>query len=353
MPRILVAPLDWGMGHSARCVCIINALQTAGATVIVACNDAQRQFLSMELSDVNFVHLQGYEIAYANSNALLELKIIAQIPKILHRIKSENKWLDKVIAEQKVDAVISDNRYGLYSTKIPCIFITHQIFIQAGIGKKLLENINAYFLNKFSECWIPDVDNVNLNLSGILSHGKSGIKRSKFIGPFSRFEQTENELETKQQLLIILSGPEPQRSILLQLILDQVKNNVNFPIMVAGQTTFKLTHDKVIFLGNVNTKQLQELISESELVVSRSGYTTIMDLAKLQKSALLIPTPKQTEQLYLANHVSKNNWHQIQLQHQLNIMNFINSKKNQKSISLNFYSYEKCIVTWMQGLSNK
>ncbi|TMI85631.1 MAG: glycosyl transferase family 28, partial [Bacteroidetes bacterium] len=112
--RILVAPLDWGLGHATRCIPIIQHLLKADVEVWLAGEGAQEKLLADEFPDLPFLSLHGYRIRYARSAIGLVKNILFQAPKIVKAIRNENKWLAKMIDEHHFDAVISDNRYGLY-----------------------------------------------------------------------------------------------------------------------------------------------------------------------------------------------------------------------------------------------
>jgi uncharacterized protein (TIGR00661 family) len=353
MTRILVAPLDWGMGHTARCVCVINALQKAGAQVVVACNAEQQAFLEKEIQQVRYVYLAGYNITYAKQEAFSAIKIALQAPKIACKVAAEKRWLHAWLANEKIDGIISDNRYGIYHAQIPSVLITHQLNIQTAIGSWLVNKLNTFYINRFHACWVPDSADMQMNLSGILSHATTKAKHVQFIEPISRLE-IEQVAVYKNQLLIILSGPEPQKSMLLEKILMQY-NQINIPILVAGITTVNATYANVHYLGNVSTLEMQKLICESKYILTRSGYTSIMDLAKLGKRALLVPTPGQTEQVYLAQYMSQNKWHSTQIQSKLNVTSFL-QKTNahyDNYPTLNFNQHEIIIDNWVKNLGNK
>ena len=233
--KLLVAPLDWGLGHATRCVPVIRDLLNNNCEVWLACEGAQEKLLREEFPFLSFLPLKGYRIKYGKSG--LTSKILFQVPSILRSIKEENKWLKEQVSKYGFDAVISDNRYGLYHEKIFSIFITHQLCIKSSLGRwseKLLQHWNYNFINRFRECWVPDEEGEN-NLAGELSHPvQLPVIPTKYIGPLSRFVrqpadsigEKKNIDEIKDHLLIILSGPEPQRTILENRVIDQI---VNYP----------------------------------------------------------------------------------------------------------------------------
>jgi uncharacterized protein (TIGR00661 family) len=234
-----------------------------------------------------------------------------QAPKILKTIKSENKWLAKMMDEYHFDAVLSDNRYGLYHRNIPCIFITHQLKIKSPLGKwteRILQKRNYKYINQFTACWIPDVEEKN-NLAGELSHSeKKPSIPIHYIGWLSRLNMASANIndETKNHLLIILSGPEPQRSLLENKIIKEIANYGGTATIVRGlpatQSLIPST-SMIRFYNHLPSEELSKEMLQAEYVMSRSGYSTIMDIIKLKKKSILIPTPGQTEQEYLADHL--------------------------------------------------
>lgn len=220
--RILVAPLDWGLGHATRCIPVISELIKQGAEVFVAASDKPLRLLQQEFPDLNFIRIPGYDIRYSKGKNMI-WQMAASSPKIWLKIKQENSLLKKLIKRYKLDGIISDNRYGLWSEDIPSVIITHQLFIQSAIAQRLLHKITQNHLSKFDEVWVPDFEGDN-NLSGKLSHGKEIPKNVIYIGPLSRFYGRElSNQEYKYDLMGIFSGPEPQRSILEAGIIEQIK----------------------------------------------------------------------------------------------------------------------------------
>jgi uncharacterized protein (TIGR00661 family) len=299
--KILLAPLDWGMGHAARCVSLIKQLQHQQNNLVIACTNQQQKFLEQEISGVEFVILFGYNMHYAKVLPLW-IKILMQLPKLFFVVRKENKWLANYLEKNKTDVVISDNRFGFYNKSVESIFITHQLNVQAPFFAKAINRINNSAIKKYNVCWVPDYVEEEKRLSGVLSF-EDKINNTIFIGPLSRFEKKEPQ-QKKHDILILLSGPEPQRTLLEERLVSAFANT-NYKIaLVRGsfnERTQKLpTNFYVIDVAPL--KQLQELFNVSAKIICRSGYSTLMDLDALNLKALLIPTPGQTEQEYLANY---------------------------------------------------
>ncbi|MFL5754395.1 MAG: glycosyltransferase [Bacteroidia bacterium] len=310
--KVLVCPLDWGFGHATRCIPLIHQLLEQNAEVIIAAAPSIKALLQNEFPSLKFTDVFGYEVNY--SRALpLNLKLILQAPRLLKLIKKENEWLDKAIDQLGLDVVISDNRYGLHSKKAHCIFITHQLFIPAPVLSAALNKKNHRYIAQFNECWVPDHEG-NTNLSGKLSHGKHELKNIRYIGPLSRFKASTGAIPKKYDYCVLLSGIEPQRSILEKKLLRCITRSGKKTVFIRGIHSGRgreITNN-VEVISFLNGEALREKILQSECVICRSGYSSIMDMATLGKKTILIPTPGQNEQEYLAAHLeNKSQWHKV------------------------------------------
>ncbi len=314
--KILLAPLDWGLGHTTRCISILKLLIDNGNSVTVACNNRQKAILIQEFTEIDFLYLEGYNVSYSNDKFLLPFKLIGQLPKINKRIYQEHKWLNKIIKEHKFEVVISDNRYGLYTQLIPSIFITHQLTIKAPFYwlEYLLQKINYSYINRFSQCWVPDYAE-NQNIAGLLSHpNKLPSIPVHYIGPLSRFKSKVYTSKSYQYTYcFILSGPEPQRTIFEQIITSQIHLISSKCLLVRGIPENKITPINldshfVTCFNHLKGNELEEAILNSEYIITRSGYTSAMELMSLQKKTILIPTPGQTEQEYIGEKLMAQKW---------------------------------------------
>jgi uncharacterized protein (TIGR00661 family) len=211
------------------------------------------------------------------------------------------KW----VKEYGLAGIISDNRLGIYSKKVPSVFITHQLNVLTGNTSWITSKLHQYIIKKYDECWVPDVAEIP-NLTGKLGHLKNPHFKINYIGPLSRLNK--KELPKKYDLMVILSGPEPQRSMLEMHLKEEIKRYVGDVVFVRGVIEAEQKSeqiDQVTFYNFMTSGQLEQTFNESELVLCRSGYTTVMDLAKLGKKAFFIPTPGQFEQEYLAKKYKK------------------------------------------------
>ncbi len=340
-PTVLVCPLDWGIGHATRCVPVIRELLNRNVHVIIGADNRPLAFLKQEFPELQFIRFPGYKFSYPERGSMA-VQMLIDTPVILQGIKKERQFLNQLIEDQKINAVISDNRFGLSNEKVPCVFITHQIFIRTSPALKFLKPVlyylNSRYISKFNECWIPDFKD-GITLSGDLSHLKQLPGDHYFIGPLSRF-QDKYELsgETRNdQILVMLSGPEPQRTKLEDIILKQVKGSEFNVVFASGrpESSDKIeVNKKLRIYSHLNTPEMAREIQHSCLVVSRPGYSTIMDLAVLGKKALLIPTPGQTEQEYLASYFDKKKIHVKMNQKEFDLSSSVEKSKDYNGLKI-------------------
>ena len=297
--RILVAPLDWGLGHASRCIPIAKVLQKEGFEVVFATSGRALELLIKEFPKNDFIKLEGYNITYPK-NGQMAVSMLSQLFKIWKSIRKEHIQLQQIIEDYNIDGVISDNRYGLYSKKVPCVFMTHQLKIQSPIFSETLQKINFKYIKKFDECWVPDSN--THSLSGQLSNAKNTPFKCRYIGALSRFEKLEKTEDL--DILAIVSGPEPQRSIFEELLKKQLIASKLKALLVLGKTEENNEEEieSLKLVSHLSAKSLNQQMVNADVVISRSGYSTVMDIAKLHKKAIFVPTPGQTEQLYLAKY---------------------------------------------------
>lgn len=307
---ILICPLDWGIGHATRCVPIINELIKQDYNVIIGADKRPLDFLKIEFQNLKFVSFSGTTISYPAHN-FMAFKMLFSFPRFLWGIRKEHNHLKQIVSEHKIDFIISDNRYGLWHKITPSVFITHQIEIKTpksfSIFKPLLNSINRFFIQKHSRLWIPDFEN-EPNLSGSLSHGFQLNIPSFFIGPLSRFTDKKSIIKDNYpEILALISGPEPQRSIFEQMMIAELKRYPGNSVILRGKPeSSKIeTINNITLYPHLPTAELAPLLKKANLIICRPGYSTIMDLAVLNKKAVLVPTPGQTEQVYLAENLKR------------------------------------------------
>lgn len=303
--NILVAPLNWGLGHATRCIPIIRELEKNGFTPIIASDGNALALLQKEFPYLICLKLPSYQIEYAKKAKNFKWKLVKNSPKTIQAILKEKKIVKYWVKEFDLCGIISDNRLGVYSKKIPSVYITHQLTVLSGKTTYISSKMHQFFIKNFAECWIPDFDK-NINFSGKLSHLKNNSLNLKYIGILSRLG--EKKLPKKYDLMILLSGPEPQRTILEEKLIDEIETYNGDILFIKGKVEEMQTTEqknRVTYYNFMTSTELETAFNESEAILCRSGYTTIMDLVKLEKKAFFIPTPGQFEQEYLAKRLQK------------------------------------------------
>lgn len=297
--KILIAPLNWGLGHATRCIPIIDALQKYGFDPILAGDGMSLTLLRKEYPSLPYYDLPSMSLEYAKKGSFLKLKLLSQAPKIIKAIALEKARVEEIHQQENLTGIISDNRFGLRSDEVPSVYITHQLKVLSGGTSFISTSLHQQLISKFDQCWVPDYSSNELAGELSASSDKSGFV--KYIGPLSRFKRKESI--KKWDLLAVLSGPEPQRSLLEAKLLEKLKLFAGKILLIRG-----VVEDKQIIRnsGNMTTvnfmlqEELRDSIESSKLIVSRSGYSNIMDLHALEAKTFFIPTPGQFEQEYLA-----------------------------------------------------
>ena len=296
--RIIVAPLNWGLGHATRCIPIIKELLEAGKEVHLASDQLALQLLGSEFPDLTHHSLPAYNVQYKHQS--LFRIMLDNGSKVLAAIKKEKQVCEQLVQEHQLDAVISDSRFGFRSEHVPSYIISHQLapYSTNPLIKAALEKGNRSYLNKFDAVWVPD--DPDHKLSGDLSKN-TRIAKAHYLGPISRL-QARGITEKIYDLSLILSGPEPARTVLEQALIKELAPRIKNICLVRGtQSQAEIPpppHWTVYDLAD--SKTINTVLLQSKKLLSRSGYTSIMDYYKLGVGAYLIPTPGQSEQEYLA-----------------------------------------------------
>ncbi len=303
-PTILIASLNWGLGHATRCIPIIKALEAKNFTVVIASDGDSLQLLKKEFPHLKTYVLPSYNITYPKTGNLFAWHFVKKIPHFIKTCKAEKKVINNLVASKEINFIISDNCFGVYHKDIPSIYISHQLRVLSGVFSGISTYFHQKIIENFNECWIPDVSGKD-NFSGMLSSAKTKIP-VKNLGILSRFKK-EN-LSYKYDICVLLSGPEPQRSYLEKILITNLKNTRYKVILIQGKVEKKQECFRFENIEKVNfmmSKSLEKTLNQSKLVIARSGYSTIMDLAVLNKKAFFIPTPGQFEQEYLAKRMRR------------------------------------------------
>jgi len=315
--NILICPLEWGLGHATRMIPVVRKLQEMDNHVIIGSGEEHLSLFRNEIPGLSYVFFPGFKPGYSRFLPQY-LFLLFKIPSLLYHIVNEHFRLKRIISEYAVDVVISDNRFGLWNNKITSVYITHMPRVPFPGSFKFLEPLGVLLhrqiIKKYTFCFIPDLPG-DLNLSGRLSHNLKLFENTRYIGILSRFTEAgksaDESLTKFHHYTVILSGPEPQREILKQKLITLLNNKEPATVMFAGKPDKMgeiLRDGNIILYSHMPTVAMKELIESSELIITRSGYTTLMELVSLNRTALIIPTPGQTEQEYLADYLSEKGW---------------------------------------------
>lgn len=309
--NILICPLNWGLGHATRCVPIINSFINQGDKVIVAADRGPLAFLQKAFPDLEFIEFPGFNPIYSRSNTQV-FKMMASFPGALRDFRRDHKTVESIVKHHDIDMVVSDNRFGCWSKLVPSVFITHQLHIQVPKiwrwTTPIINMFNNHYIKKYDEVWVPDVEN-EPSLGGKLSHPAIKGVKTKYIGHLSRFSSDNQDVTEKtNKFLVILSGPEPQRTMFEDIVLKQAKETTDNILILRAKPEsndlLKNVPENVSMFNHVDDEMFVKLVNSAEHIICRGGYSSLMDLVRLGRTAYLVPTPGQTEQEYLAKHLS-------------------------------------------------
>lgn len=322
--KILIAPLNWGLGHASRCVPLIHRLLDEGHEVVIGGDGMSFTLLRKHFPKLRYVYLAPLDLHYSRSGNQTWAMLKA-IPQLLLWRNKDRLMLKAILQEEHFDQVISDNRPGLYNKQVECIYITHQLQIRLTKTWQWAEatasRIHARMYTRFNKVWIPDYEDINHSLAGELSH-PSNLRLSRkmtafqYIGPLSRFHSpiTHKPSPINYEVVAVLSGLEPQRTLLEQELIERYSGKEERVLIVQGLVNHPNTRIKrgnLTIVPSMADAELVPALLNARHIIARSGYSTIMDLEALGLLSVgnnkplpvhieLIPTPGQPEQEYLA-----------------------------------------------------
>ena len=335
MARILISPLKWGLGHATRDIPVIRVLLAHNHDITIAASGRALDLLKLEFPQCTFIDFDDYPAPYSASRFFLP-KFTANIPRIMKAIRNEKRRFDTLLKKHDFDLIISDNRFGIYSDKIPSVFISHQIrFIMPSFLKpfeRFTQYFNTLFHKHFQKVIVPD--NFEPRLSGRLSEPMFKISKERiyYAGVLCSIEK--HDVKEDIDYLISVSGPEPQRTLLEELMLEQVKTLKGKKFIVLGKPdlhTEQTLDDGTVVKSYANPEEMTMLMNRAKCIITRSGYTTMMEIAELGKTkGLFLPTPGQTEQEYLSKYYAEKGWFYSTSQYKINLIRDIKEIKNFK-----------------------
>lgn len=330
--RVMVCPLDWGLGHASRMIPVINRYRNAGYQVLIGGSGKSGMLLKHAFPGLTYIQLPSPEIHYASKGAWLIPSLIFQLPALLKAAFREHILIRRIIKDYHIDIVVSDNRYGLSCKKAYCILITHQVSPKLPHSIRRAEYplylILRILINRFHSCWIPDFSDSQNNLSGGLSHRFHLPGNARYVGILSRFSDMSGESIDNTgvpfDIVFIISGPEPQRKIFRDLAIREAMKMKGRILIITGSVENEDVasinyHPNIEMVPHLDTGMFRKVMLQAGIIICRSGYSGIMDLVSLGKTAILVPTPGQSEQEYLAEYLSQKGWFSSIPQHEFSL----------------------------------
>jgi uncharacterized protein (TIGR00661 family) len=302
--KILVAVLNWGLGHATRCIPLIRGLMRFDFQPIIGSDGKALDFLKEEFPNLKYYELTSLQFSYSKNSALNQLHLLSRSIFWNNQLQKDKLLIENIHQQENLAGIISDSRPYCYYENISCIYLTHQLQVKSGIFSRIATATHRRLINRFNECWVPDFEKPNA-FCGEMSQWENAPLPIRYIGILSDLQTQQTN--QKYDYAGIISGAEPERSKLEQQLINSFSRLKGKKIIIAGS---KETNDRWIstdfeIKGLANRAEVQHIINSSKTLVARGGYSTMMDLLQLRKSALLIPTPGQTEQLYLTQHLKQ------------------------------------------------
>ncbi|MBN8578538.1 MAG: hypothetical protein J0L66_16465 [Cytophagales bacterium] len=318
--HVLVAVLNWGLGHATRTIPVVRLLLERGVKVTLASDGVALDLLRQEFPQLPYAELPGYKVTYPVSGSLM-FEMLRHLPALWQIIREEQRQVQQIVEAQAITHIISDNRYGCYSPGIASVIITHQLKV---LIPKTWSPVSLWMngrikgrLQKFNQVWVPD-----FHAQGVTRAFTEGVAiPHRFVGMLSRFNKSD-AVTDQQFVLGLISGPENQRSEFERILLQQFERMHKPTVIVRGlpNSTQSQFRNGVELIDHLPAADLEALIQQAEVVVARSGYSTIMDLYQLQKrNVIMVPTPGQAEQEHLAEEIKRNKLAVVQSQNDFDL----------------------------------
>ncbi len=329
--KILVAPLNWGLGHASRCVPLVQRMLDEGNEVILGGDGESLTLLRKHFPKLRYVYLASLNLRYSAGKRQV-LAMLSALPKLILWAYKDHIMLRSILREENIDRVISDNRFGLYNKATESIYITHQLHIMLPEGwrwaEQIVARLHARIYTRFNKVWIPDYEEFFQSLAGELSHPEKSFVHSTlsfctlhYIGPQSRFCNKNYwtiKPSNSYDVVAVLSGLEPHRTILEKEILARFCGTEKQLLIVEGllhRPNTRIKRGNITIVPHMADGELAAALKGAKHIIARSGYSTIMDLetlgllnSKLEEyrpEIELIPTPGQPEQEYLATWIEQ------------------------------------------------
>lgn len=325
--KILVAPLDWGLGHATRCVPIVKEFLRQGAEVELAVVKANAGFFREVFPELRQRVAPGYNVVYPKYGFNMALWLLKNSAHLNAVMRYEKRYAEEMVERHGYDVLFSDNRFAFFSKKAYSVYMTHQRRIAFPPAVAALEGVGVRWhrarMRNFDEVWVPDVEAAP-GYAGALSHlpalrGAENTPKVKFVGPLSRFDEVAGSLKTsgldagelpagnkcagKYRVVAVISGVEPARTQFENRLRDILRDVPGNHLMILGKPQAPRRHwteGNIEFVTHLSTGDFANAVRNADWVISRGGYSTVMDMAYLGAKCVFVPTPGQYEQVVLA-----------------------------------------------------
>lgn len=348
MKKFFIAPLNWGLGHATRDLPLIKAFLERGDRVIIAAHDRAKMLLESEVPECEFVDFPEYPIRYPQTSFFVTRFMFIIFPQMLVAMYKEKKRLKELHEKYNFDYIISDNRFCLYLKGVKSYLISHQLRYKLPQPVTKLEFLPEYFtysyFKNYDKILIPDSDDPD-SLTGELSHNMRYLPNENlhYSGILNDIQSTSAEVEKDIDYFIIVSGPEPQRTKLERIIFKQVNSLPGNIVVALGmpEKNYKIRQGNATFYTYLNRKQIHNYLHKSKFIISRPGYTTVMELIQFGLQGLFIPTPGQIEQVYLAKYYEEKKWCHCVSQYKLDLAKDVENAKSYPGFPASLKSSEE------------
>lgn len=340
--KVFIAPLNWGLGHATRLLPLIKYLLNKNYMVYIGASGRSRNVLQQEVKDCTFVDFPEYPIRYPQTRFFVTRFMLIVFPQMLRAMKNEQNQLKILHKQYGFDLIISDNRFSLALQGVKSLLISHQLRYKLPWPIQKMEWLPEYFnyihFKKYHLILIPDIDDQK-SFSGELSHKMRYLPAKKlyYMGIISGLENNNKEESENIDYLIIISGPEPQRTKFEKIILNQLGELEGKVVVALGkpEKNYKIRIGDTEVFTYLNRKNISYYMRRAKLIISRPGYTTVMEMIETGKRGLFIPTPGQVEQVYLAQYYMENNWCYSISQFDLDLKSAVKEAENYPGFPLN------------------
>lgn len=332
--RVLVCALDWGLGHATRCIPLIESLIHEGHQPILASSGTALDFWKAYFPELEIHALANHRMVYIGPAWLSGLILT---PQLLLARSRDKELVKRICRDRQIDLILSDNRYGCFEKNTPSIFLTHQLELLPptrwnAVGKWLWKTSwglgFGWMVKHFQELWIPDLPDKTRSLAGKMAVSSLAVQQ-RHIGYISRL--TSLTIPNKSGTLLLLSGPEPQRTLFENKLLASANDFIGTVTLVRGTNTPCKRDIPVhwkVYNQVAETSLINQLIASHQSIVCRPGYSTLMDLHAVGAKFVVVPTPGQPEQEYLAERLHNFNIAPYQTQKKLHIASLLQESKS-------------------------